>query len=242
MLHGKNCRRTPILGPKPLKTLPVGRKNHGQRFPKLRATLFKTMGNRIFAYQQPYLFPQLAKYFFLTGKIITTRRDARSLRPYGLCPGCVRMDPMRAREHYIILGIGKTGENCSMKWRNWAVEHSWNRGQRNEKWSKKGLFCAFCGAINAMFHGENFANYLIMWLIKEEENERTAQQKGSLSLSSLRGTIQVFLRIFLRWADPAFRSIKGVGTQRVALEKKRMRLRVKPAKTQIVRDLQITYK
>ena len=42
-------------------------------------------------------------------------------------------DLMRAREHYIILGIGKTGENCSMKWRNRAVEHLWNRGQRNDK-------------------------------------------------------------------------------------------------------------
>ena len=81
-----------------------------------------------------------------------------------------------------------------------------------------------------------------MWLIKEEKNERTAQQKGPLSLRSLRGTIRVFLRIFLRWADPAFRSIKRVGTQRVALEKARMRLRVKPAKTQIVSHLRMMHK
>ena len=31
---------------------------------------------------------------------------------------------MRAREHYIILGVGKTGENGVISWRNWAVEHS----------------------------------------------------------------------------------------------------------------------
>ena len=142
------------------KTIGNGWKNYGQCFPKLRATLFKITGNRIYAYQQPYLSPQLGKNFFLTGKIITAGRDARSLRPdcaqvaSRLHPGCVRAT--RAREHYVILGIDKTGENCSMKWRNWAVEHSWNRGQRNEKWSKKGLFCAFCGAINTMFHGEQF--------------------------------------------------------------------------------------
>ncbi len=68
---------------------------------------------------------------------------------------------------------------------------------------------------------------------------RTAQRKRSLSLSSLRGTIQVFLRIFLAGLDPAEHPIKGVGTQRVALEKQRMSLRVKPAKTQIVSYLQI---
>ena len=68
---------------------------------------------------------------------------------------------------------------------------------------------------------------------------RTAPGKRSLSLSSLRGTIQVFLRIFLAGLDPAEHPIKGVGTQRVALEKQRMSLRVKPAKTQIVSYLQI---
>ena len=39
--------------------------------------------------------------------------------------------------------------------------------------------------------------------------------------------------------DPASQPVKGVGTQRVALEKERMSLRVKPAKTQIVSYLQI---
>ena len=34
------------------------------------------------------------------------------------------MDPMRAREHYIILGIDETGENGVISWRNQAVEHS----------------------------------------------------------------------------------------------------------------------
>ena len=34
------------------------------------------------------------------------------------------MDPMRAHEHYIILGIDETGENGVISWRNWAVEHS----------------------------------------------------------------------------------------------------------------------
>ena len=42
--------------------------------------------------------------------------------------------------------------------------------------------------------------------------------------------------------DPASQPIKGVGTQRVALEKARMRLRVKPAKTQIVSHLRMMYK
>ena len=32
-------------------------------------------------------------------------------------------DPMRAREHYIILGVGKTGENGVISWCNWVVEH-----------------------------------------------------------------------------------------------------------------------
>ena len=44
-----------------------------------------------------------------------------------------------------------------------------------------------------------------------------------------------------RWdagLDPASHPIKGVGTQRVALDKDRMRLRVKPAKTQIVSCLE----
>ncbi len=38
--------------------------------------------------------------------------------------------------------------------------------------------------------------------------------------------------------DPASHPIKGVGTQRVALDKDRMRLRVKPAKAQIVSYLE----
>ena len=38
--------------------------------------------------------------------------------------------------------------------------------------------------------------------------------------------------------DPASHPIKGVGRQRVALDKDRMRLRVKPAKTQIVSCLE----
>ena len=71
---------------------------------------------------------------------------------------------------------------------------------------------------------------------------RTAQRRRSLSLSSLRGTIQVFLRIFLACLDPAEHPIKGVGTQRVALEKARMSLRVKPAKTQIVSHLRMMRK
>ena len=71
---------------------------------------------------------------------------------------------------------------------------------------------------------------------------RTAPGKRSLSLSSLRGTIQVFLRIFLACLDPAEHPIKGVGTQRVALDKARMRLRVKPAKTQIVSHLRMMRK
>ena len=32
-------------------------------------------------------------------------------------------DPMRAREHFIILGVGKTGENGVISWCNWVVEH-----------------------------------------------------------------------------------------------------------------------
>ena len=70
------------------KTIGNGWKNYGQCFPKLRATLFKITSNRIYAYQQPYLSPQLGKNFFLTGKIITAGRDARSLRP-----DCVRIVP-----------------------------------------------------------------------------------------------------------------------------------------------------
>ena len=110
------------------KTIGNGWKNYGQRFSKLRAMFFEITGNRIYADNQPYLSPQLGKNFFLTGKIITAGRDARSLRPdcaqvaSRLHPGCVRAT--RAREHYIVLGIDKTGENCSMKWRNRAVEHS----------------------------------------------------------------------------------------------------------------------
>ena len=77
---------------------------------------------------------------------------------------------------------------------------------------------------------------------REIPSVRTAQRKRSLSLSSLRGTIQVFLRIFLAGLDPAEHPIKGVGTQRVALEKERMSLRVKPAKTQIVSHLQMMSK
>ena len=68
---------------------------------------------------------------------------------------------------------------------------------------------------------------------------RTAQRKRSLSLNSRRGTIRVFLRIFLAGLDPAEHPIKGVGTQRVALEKQRMSLRVKPTKTQIVSYLRM---
>lgn len=70
---------------------------------------FEITGNRIYADNQPYLSPQLGKNFFLTGKIITAGRDARSLRPDcaqvvpRLHPGCVRAP--RAREHYVILGI-----------------------------------------------------------------------------------------------------------------------------------------
>ena len=71
---------------------------------------------------------------------------------------------------------------------------------------------------------------------------RTAPGKRSLSLSSLRGTIGVFLRIFLAGFDPAEHPIKGVGTQRVALDEERMRLRVKPAKTQIVSHLRMMCK
>ena len=42
--------------------------------------------------------------------------------------------------------------------------------------------------------------------------------------------------------DPASQPVKRVGTQRVALEKARMSLRVKPAKTQIVSHLRMMYK
>ena len=42
--------------------------------------------------------------------------------------------------------------------------------------------------------------------------------------------------------DPASQPVKRVGTQRVALEKERMRLRVKPAKTQIVSHLRMMCK
>ena len=46
-------------------------------------------------------------------------------------------DLMRAREHYIILGIDETGKNGVISWRNRAVEHyvehSWNTAQRNDK-------------------------------------------------------------------------------------------------------------
>ena len=42
--------------------------------------------------------------------------------------------------------------------------------------------------------------------------------------------------------DPASQPVKRVGTQRVALEKARMRLRVKPAKTQIVSHLRMISK
>ena len=33
-------------------------------------------------------------------------------------------DLMRAREHYIILGIDETGKNGVISWRNRTVEHS----------------------------------------------------------------------------------------------------------------------
>ena len=42
--------------------------------------------------------------------------------------------------------------------------------------------------------------------------------------------------------DPASQPVKRVGTQRVALDKARMRLRVKPAKTQIVSHLRMMRK
>ena len=42
--------------------------------------------------------------------------------------------------------------------------------------------------------------------------------------------------------DPASQPVKGVGTQRVALDKARMSLRVKPAKTQIVSHLRMMRK
>ena len=41
------------------------------------------------------------------------------------------MDPMRAREHYIILGIDETGGNGVISWRNRAVEHNVPRSYCN---------------------------------------------------------------------------------------------------------------
>ena len=58
------------------------------------------------------------------------------------------MDPMRARKHYIILGIDETGENGVISWRNRAVEHSVEHNV-----PRSFLQCST---------GNNSANYLIM--------------------------------------------------------------------------------
>ena len=67
-----------------------------------------------------------------------------------LHPGCVRAT--RAREHYVILGIDKTGENCSMKWRNWAVEHSVEHNVPRSFCNVPRTFVEQSEIVNALIH------------------------------------------------------------------------------------------
>ena len=71
------------------------------------------------------------------------------------------------------------------------MEHLWNTAQQkgnvaynDAKGAKTAFYCAFCGALRKMFHGEHLRKLLIICFVGELGNERTAQQKGSLLLST----------------------------------------------------------
>ena len=71
------------------------------------------------------------------------------------------------------------------------MEHLWNTAQQkgnvaynDAKGAKTAFFRAFRGALREMFHGENPCKRLILCFVWELGNERTAQQKGSLHLST----------------------------------------------------------
>ena len=79
--------------------------------------------------------------FFPNWENNSVQLEVEPLRATAGMPGDAPMarlyDLMRAREHYIILGIDETGKNGVISWRNRAVEHSvehsWNTAQRNDK-------------------------------------------------------------------------------------------------------------
>ena len=79
--------------------------------------------------------------FFPNRENSSAQSAVEPLRATAGMPGDAPMarlyDLMRAREHYIILGIDETGKNGVISWRNRAVEHyvehSWNTAQRNDK-------------------------------------------------------------------------------------------------------------
>ena len=74
---------------------------------------FEITGNRIFAYQPCKLFLQLGKNFFPNRENSSAQSAVEPLRATAGMPGDAPMarlyDLMRAREHYIILGIDETG-------------------------------------------------------------------------------------------------------------------------------------
>ena len=71
------------------------------------------------------------------------------------------------------------------------MEHLWNTAQQKgnvayngAKGAKTAFFRAFRGPLREMFHGENPRKRLIICFVGEWGYERTAQQKGSLLLST----------------------------------------------------------
>ena len=76
---------------------------------------FEITGNRIFAYQPCKLFLQLGKNFFPNRENSSAQSAVEPWRATAGMPGDAPMarlyDLMRAREHYIILGIDETGKN-----------------------------------------------------------------------------------------------------------------------------------
>ena len=61
-------------------------------------------------------------------------------------------DPMRAREHYIILGVGKTGENGVISWCNWVVEHPVEHNVPRSFCNVPRTFVEQSEIVNALIH------------------------------------------------------------------------------------------
>ena len=79
---------------------------------------------------------------------------------------------MRAREHYIILGVGKTGENGVISWRNWVVEHPVEHNVPRSFCNVPRTFVEQSKIVNALIHIVEHP-WNIPW--------NTAQQKGIMA-------------------------------------------------------------